>query len=286
MLLVVGAALIFSVHPVLTRWVGWSALAVFGVRACVEWIVGQLYLRVRYSERPTNWRKWFTPGAVLWSGLAFAASNYSYIAGVTTTNAMNATVLCYTSPFFAALMSIPILKRRITRSMKAVVVLGTVGVMFFFCSKSSEESHYGEICAVLCGLFWALHLVILEKIDSPQDQVGALMVGFSLGAPFALFAIPGLPDSSFAQISTMTLLGVISFVPFIWCVKAMKTTSNEPERLESFWVSSILLIEPIVAPFLAWQFLDEVPNQMQYVGATFLLASVIISIRVEMKNAK
>jgi len=197
--------------------------------------------------------------------------------------------LRYVDSGFAALLaalqplSILVLMRIVQRKslkLKSIigVVLGLVGMYLLVSQKSlnTEEGMLLGICMIFtCILSWSIGSLFVAQADLPKNffiTTGYQMVsaGVLLGIGSVIFneqwSSP-LDWSSRAQISMGCLIifgGIAAFTSFNYLLKMVSTEK----------VATSAYVNPVIAIFFGWYFLDEVITQQTIIAAAVLLTGV------------
>ncbi len=177
------------------------------------------------------------------------------------------------------LLMMRILQGKKIESMSVVgIILGVIGIYLLVGQKqmiSHENTIYGMIMIFVCMLSWAYGSLFVAKAELPgnffintgyQMFMGGLMlllVSLSLGenwkAPM---------EWGFEIQLTMTALilfgSIVAFTSFNYLLRHVS-----PEK-----VATSTYVNPIIALFLGWYYLDEIISQQSIIAAVVLLTGV------------
>ncbi len=266
-LLLVIAALCWSLGGLLIKAVPWSPLAVAGGRG----LIAGMFLLL--TNRGLNFH--FSRVQVL-GAVAYAACTVTFCTATKLTTAANAILLQYTAPVWVALLGAWFLGEKARRAdwITIVVVLG--GMALFFADALEVHHLLGNTIAVLSGVFFAIMTVALRK-QKEGSAVESIILGnflaFAVGAWWILDA-PAMPITGWGS---LLALGVVQLGISYWLyARAIKHVT----ALEAVLIP---VIEPILNPLLVLYALGERPTTLSLIGGGVVLTAVtaraVISVR-------
>ncbi|MES2697757.1 MAG: DMT family transporter, partial [Verrucomicrobiota bacterium] len=177
-LLLVIAALCWSLGGLLIKAVTWSPLAVAGARG----LIAALFLFVTHRSLRFHFSRDQVIGAI-----AYAACTITFCAATKLTTAANAILLQYTAPVWIALFGAWFLGERATRSDWITIAVVLAGMVLFFADGLEMANFVGNALAVLSGVCFAAMTIALRKQrdGSPVESVilGNL-IAFLVGLPW------------------------------------------------------------------------------------------------------
>lgn len=158
------------------------------------------------------------------------------------------------------------------------VVLGIIGIYLLIGQQevlAKENATIGIVLIIACMISWAYGSLFVGKAELPKNyfvNTGYQMVtgGIMLVIVSLLFDEPwSLPTawSSEVQISMLLLIlfgSIVAFTSFNYLLKIVS-----PEK-----VATSTYVNPIVALFLGWYFLDEIITLQSIIAAIVLLTGV------------
>lgn len=173
------------------------------------------------------------------------------------------------------------------------VGLGIIGI--YLLVSQDEIVHgpdywYGMLAIVSCLFTWGYASLFVGKADMPQNffvnsalqmiLAGILMIGISVGfEDVDAINWSEISDRTIYSMAFLILLGsIVAFTAFNFLLRYVS-----PEK-----VSTSTYVNPIVAMFLGWYFLDEVITSTSLVATSILLVGVyfINSNRFKRKGAR
>ena len=259
-LLLVGAALCWSLGGVLIKWVGasWPGMAVSGGRG----LLAGLFLLLTNRGLRFHFSRDQLLGAVGYAGCTVA-----FCLSTTLTSAANAILLQYTAPVWVALLGAWLLGERATRADWATIIVALAGMALFFRDSLTVGHLAGDALGLLSGVFFAGMTIALrrQKDGSAVDSIilGNLLA-FLIGLP-AIVTAPPLPPSGWLALAA---LGFLQLGLSYWLyARAIRHVT----ALEAVLIP---VIEPVLNPVWVLLVLGEVPTRWALIGGVIVLAAV------------
>lgn len=257
-LLLVIAALCWSLGGLLIKAVTWPPLAVAGGRgliAAVFLLLTNRGLRFHFSRDQVL-------GAV-----AYAACTVTFCTATKLTTAANAILLQYTAPVWVALFGAWFLGERATRTDWITIVVVLAGMGLFFADSLEVAHLVGNVIAVISGVCFAAMTLALRKqkdTSAAESIILGNLLAFAIGA-WWIFHAPALPARGWAA---LLVLGVVQLGVSYWLyARAIKHVS----ALEAVLIP---VIEPILNPVWVLLSLGEKPTTFALAGGVIVLAAV------------
>jgi drug/metabolite transporter (DMT)-like permease len=260
-LLLLLAALCWSLGGVLLKSVDWPPLAVAGGRGLIAAVF--LYLVAGRSFR-FRWG-WLPIG----TAVAYAGCTVLFAAANRYTTAANAILLQYTAPVYVALLGAWLLREKPSRSdwLMMAVVLG--GMALFLYDGLQLNSLTGILLAIASGVFFA-GMIVMLRMQKDGAPLGSIilgnLIGFLIGLPFIIDA--PLPDARSSV--ALLLLGVVQLgIPYLLYARAIRHVT----ALEAVLIP---VIEPILNPVWVMLLIGERPSPLALVGGAVVLVAVTL----------
>ena len=253
-LLLAGAALLWSTGGLFIKAVEWNALAIASVRSAIAAVTVYLFI-----GRPR-----FTFSAVQLGGAAaYAATVILFVMANKLTTAANAIFLQYTATLYVALFGAWFLHEHPTRLDWTLIFVALGGIGLFFVDQLSLHGLWGNLCALGSGLAFAA-LILLLRRQKDASPVESVLLGNALTAlicfPFVLGPMPGAKSWL-----GLLWLGVFQLgLAYVLYTKAIKHV----RALESTLISTI---EPVLNPIWVMLFLGEFPSPWSWAGGALVL---------------
>ena len=264
------ATLGWSLSGLFVRWVpdldGWG---VNGYRAPATAICLLIYLALRYrSELPRHlWPK--QPQALLMVGLFFGVGSTLYVYALTRGNVASVSVLCATSPFFAALLAWLFIRERASAVSLAATVVALVGVAIVVQAEMSALATGLLAAAISLGtaFCFAGQTVWLRRHRDIEMMPGIALGGLMVFAFVSVFV--GLPQVPLWQVGLLSLMGLVQLaLPLILFAAGAKRVPVVPAML-------IALADVVLNPFWVWLVHGEQPPSGTIAGGVLILSAII-----------
>lgn len=187
-------------------------------------------------------------------------------------------LIASTQPLFVLLLLRLIDRKPFQKKSIIGVVLGMFGMYLLVSQKeliTSEDTLLGIFMMLTCVLSWSYGSVFVSKADLPKSFMVTtgyqmLVAGFVLAvASLSIFEpwISPLNWTSEVQISMVLLVvfgGIIAFTAFNYLLKNVSTEK----------VSTSAYVNPVIAIFMGWYFLDEKLTTQSMIASIVLLTGV------------
>jgi drug/metabolite transporter (DMT)-like permease len=187
-------------------------------------------------------------------------------------------LLASTQPLFVLFLLRLIDRKPFQKKSLIGVALGMIGMYLLVSQvelRTSEGSLLGIFMILTCVLSWSYGSVFVSKADLPKSFM--VSTGYQmLAASFILFIVSislneqwssPLTWSTNVQISMLILIvfgGIFAFTAFNYLLKVVS-----PEK-----VSTSAYVNPVIALFMGWYFLDEVLSTQSVIASIVLLTGV------------
>jgi drug/metabolite transporter (DMT)-like permease len=206
--------------------------------------------------------------------------------GEVTVNAGAASMLISAGPIFTALLSSVFLGERLTRLGWGGILLAFAGVSLIALSGGKGLRFTpGALLILLAAAVAAVYSILSKKILRRQSALDFTCYSIWAGTIPLLIFLPGLlrrfpmaaPPATFAVIYLGIFPGAIAYV--LW--------NHALSRMPASLLSSFLYLSPVLASFIAWVWLGEVPALLTIVGgAIAILGVILVQTRGSVKEAR
>ena len=258
-MMVVGAALLWSSGGFLVKWVDWSALSIAGSRCIIAAFFLCLYLRrlPRFVKKPVFWL----------NALCYAGLVTNFVLATKLTTAANAIFIQYMAPVYVALLAPFILKEPTRGKDWIFIIIAIAGMALFFMDGLTLQGLEGNLIAIASGFCFALFNMTLRRI--PKENVSDAVVwgnvlAFIICLPFFDFA--NLPDAQGWM--GIFILGAVQLG------LAYYLFTQASVHLAALELTVIPIIEPILNPIIVALFIGEVPGKWAIVGGIIVLTTI------------
>lgn len=258
-LLLLLAALCWSLGGVLIKSIDWPPMAIAGGRSAIA--IPMILLCI---GRP----RFTFSRAQIGGALAYAGTVILFVFATRMTTAANAIFLQYTAPIYVALIGRWYLGEDASRIDWLVIAVALIGIALFFMDRLTVSGWWGNVIALGSGLAFACVALFLrrEKAGSPVASIvlGNVIVALA-GLPFILQA-PSLGESSLWR---LVLLGTAQLgLPYVFYATAIK-------QVTALEATLIPLLEPVLNPLWVMLALGERPGPWAILGGLLVLGAVL-----------
>lgn len=260
LLLLVGAALLWSSGGLLIKTVVWNPMAISGMRSAIAAVLMICWRRGRVHF---NWSP-----AQIGGALSYAATVILFVIANKLTTAANAILLQYTAPIYTAILGTVLLKERTTKLDWITITIVLSGMALFFFDRLSFRGMWGNVCAILSGVAFACEAIFLrmQKDGSPLESV---ILGNIIAAVIGLPFMFG-PSPNAVGWSCLVLLGLLQLgISYILYTTAIKSVT----ALEAIIIP---IIEPILNPIWVFLVFHEHPGRWVFLGGAIVLIAVTV----------
>jgi drug/metabolite transporter (DMT)-like permease len=152
---------------------------------------------------------------------------------------------------------------------------------YLLSTGGSFQIRPGDILILISSLFWAMHVVVVSKMQGKMDALPFALGQFSvcglLNLLTGIFVERPAQADMLAVIPAIIYTGVVSIaIGFTLQVVAQRHTPANDAAL-------IMSLESVFAVFFGWLFLKENLLPVQIAGCILILAAVVL---VQVKNGK
>jgi len=255
-LLLLAAAILWSLGGVLIKSIDWTPTAIAGSRSLIAIVV--IGMVMPDVCRKISWR--ILPGA-----LAYAGTVVLFVIATKLTSAANAIFLQYTAPIYIAVISPWVLRERTKPLDWLLILVALCGVALFFVDQLSLEGLSGVIAALASGVSFAW-LTVFMRLHRNESPEAIVLLGNVLTL---LFASPWM--FPFANLERngiwILLLGVLQLaIPYLLYSRAIK-------HIRALDAAIISIIEPILNPIWVILVKGEHASRWSIFGGAIVLTT-------------
>lgn len=248
-----------------------SAFYRLGIAAIV---LAPLFLRnAKRSALPHGWRIWLL--AVL-AGLFFMLDLAVWNTSLFLTKVANSTLLGNDTPIIVGLVALFIFRERLKISywVGLAIAIGGMGIIVGHDLFSGSGFGLGDLLAMLAGFFYALYLLVIQRVRAVMDTATSLWISTAVGTVLlvALNVVLGraLWGFSLSQYAALIALGLVSQV--VGYLSINFALGHLPASI----VSPTMLGQPVLTAILAVPFLGEMLEPRQIVGGLVALVGIFL----------
>lgn len=268
-ILVLIAAILFSMGGLCIKMVPWSPLAINGARSLISVVVLAVYLKMVKHKIVVN-------KAVLFGAVCMTGTTSLYCAANKLTTAANAIVLQFTAPIFVILLMWALKNEKPKKVDIMACVVVFAGIICFFVDGLFLGNMLGNFVAVLSGVCYAG--VFMMNSFEKSDAISSVFLGHGLSAVTGIGFVFGETDFGTQAISGILVLGIFQMaIAYIFMSKGL-------EQVSAVTASLTTAIEPILNPLLVAFFWGEKISVLSLAGAAIVIAGVIGYNLIKVKN--
>ncbi|GAE34008.1 permease of the drug/metabolite transporter [Halalkalibacter akibai JCM 9157] len=202
--------------------------------------------------------------------------SFSFITfGVKSTSASNAGFLVSLAVIFVPILSAVFLKEKLNTRVLFGICLAFLGIGLLTVN-TQLQINTGDALCILGALFYAIYILVTGTLTKHVDSLslGIVQLGFAgffgLVSSIVSTETTTLPNSEASWIAILSLGIFCSAIGFTVQTISQKYTTPTNTGL-------IFSLEPVVAVVFAFVLLGETMTAQGYLGATILLAGVLVS---------
>ncbi|MCE1205585.1 MAG: DMT family transporter [Holophagaceae bacterium] len=195
--------------------------------------------------------------------------------GEVTVQAGAASLLISAAPVFTALLSVAVLKERLTKLGWLGILLAFTGVALIALS-GGQGLHFtpGALLILLAATVAAIYSILSKKLLRRHAALAFTCYSIWAGTLPLLVFLPGLlrrlpvaaPQATFAVIYLGIFPAAIAYVLWNYALA----------RMPASLLSSFLYLSPVLASLIAWLWLGEIPALLTLVGGAIAILGVIL----------
>lgn len=197
------------------------------------------------------------------------------------------TALGFSMPIFLALLSFPLLGERIRPGRALAVGAGLVGVLIVMRpwqagAQRGADLLLGPSAVVMAGVAcWALAMISIRRMGQAGERNVTIVLLFSLGSSVVagLLCVPVWVTPDGSTLMALLGIGVVSALAQILMTEGYR--SGEATMLAPFEYGAILY-----TVLMGWLIWAEVPDGWEFAGIGVLVASGLLSWRLESRGAE
>ena len=258
-LLVAGAALLWSTGGLAIKWIDLPPLNIVFHRA---WIASlTLFLLLRPARiRPS--REFFVACGT------YAGMIITFVVATKWTTAANAIFLQDSGIVWVLVFSPLVAGEAIDRRDVAAVAACLAGMVLFFVGRISAQGQAGNLMSLLSGAFYAATILFLRRLKGPVSEWTAIVGNLAaalISLPLAShpLAVPARATVPLAFLGIVQIGGAYTFF-----VRGLG-------RIRAAEASIVSLLEPIFNPIWVFLGIGERPTVFAIGGAAIVLAAIV-----------
>jgi drug/metabolite transporter (DMT)-like permease len=260
-------AFLWSTSGLFIKLVNWHPVVIAGSRSFMAALFMAAIRFIFPSKFVVKSRK-----GPLWAGaIVYALTMQSFVIANKLTTSANAIMLQYSAPVWAGLLGWVLIKEKPHWEHWGALVCVFGGLALFFKDSLSGGAFVGDSVALLSGVFFGAHSVLLrmQKDGNPADSMLlAHILNFTFSLPFfflhfPVFEAPGM--------TAVLYMGIIQ----IGCASLL--FSFGIKRVSAVQAMLTAMIEPVLNPLWVLVVTGEKPSISAVIGGGIIIAAVMAS---------
>jgi DME family drug/metabolite transporter len=270
LLLIVGAALLWSTGGLFIKWTTLSAYELsFGRSLLAALTVAFFTRREGFGLNRIN----------ALASVLYAALLLLFVLATKQTTAANAIFLQYTAPIYVLILEPLIYKEKFRAADLVAVVVCIVGMSLFFVGKLRPEDVSGNVLALASGLCFAFYFLLLRHSRSRDvNRASSVIYGnllIVLITPFIIMAtaptgLETLLHPSLTDALIVLYLGIVQIG-----LAYTLFTLGMARGVRSLDAGIVGYIEPVLNPVWVFLILNERPSEWALIGGTIIISAVV-----------
>jgi drug/metabolite transporter (DMT)-like permease len=220
-------------------------------------------------------------GGIVAGCILFFANTFQQV-GMSYTTAGNAAFITAMYIVLVPIISI-ILKHKINFSNWVGVAFAVLG-LYFITIQNSFIINYGDFLQILCAVFFALHIVLIDNLVKRVDGIKLSVVQFMTCSAISLvcaFAFEDVRISGIMQGALPILYGGICSVGIAYTLQVIGQKNAKASH-----AALIMSLEAVFGAFGGLIILHENLGYRGYIGCVLMLAGILISQYPNLKKLK
>lgn len=251
-------ALLWSTGGILIKLINLDPIAIAGFRSLFAAIIFLPFIGNPFKLRLNKLK--------LLCALCYVGNVTLIVVATKYTTAANAILLQYTAPIYVTLFSASFLGERISKREYITVIGVLIGMVLFAYDGLTNKGMFGNVLAMLSGMFFAGIILLSKKIDT-SSPIEPLFLGNLLTAllcsPF--FFTQSVSTNDFRM---LLVLGVFQLgIPYVLYAFAIRYIS-------AIQTSLITTLEPILNPIWVFLVTSELPSPLSLAGGLIVISFI------------
>lgn len=276
---IILAMLIWGTMGVFIKTIPLSSLEIAFYRS----IIGAIFIIILSIAQREKWNKEDLKEdlkVLIPSGIALGTGWVLLFQGYKNTTISIATLSYYIAPVFIVILSIFVLKEKITRKKILCIIVAIIGLLLVLdinnLGNIGDNNHVlGIIYSVLAAVFYAIVVILnkfIKKVSGFKVTIVQLLVSTIILMPFTIV-------NSTRSILSLDILSLVLllFVGIVHTGIAYLLYFSSVKEIEGQSIAILSYMDPIFALLIAGIFLGEKMTIIQLLGGILILGSAYIS---------
>jgi len=219
-------------------------------------------------------------GALVAAGLFFAGDLGVWHWSIVWTSVANSTLLANLAPIFVTLAGWLLWRRRVTGVFLIGMVVAIAGMFVLVGPNFSVGGKrlMGDALGALTAVFYAGYMLAIKVARDDGAATVRLMAWSTSITAVALLPVALLSPQPFMPASAQGWLVVVGLA-LVTQILGQGLIAYAFAHLPASLSSVSLLIQPVVAAFVAWRLFGEAVGAQQFIGGAVVLAGILLARR-------
>ncbi len=181
--------------------------------------------------------------------------------------------------FLVPLFSWPLTKKRPTLYVFLCALLSIVGIgLLGLNAEDATSVNIGDILTLVCGIFYAIHIIFTAKYDEAEDPLLLSILQFAFASLFGWITAPFI-DGAFPTQGIMNTKVIVSMLYLgVFSTMVAFTLQNVSLKyLPSHLASLFLSFESVFGVFFGILILKEPFTFRMFIGCVLIFVSVVLA---------
>ena len=275
---IILAMLIWGTMGIFIKTIPLSSLEIAFYRS----IIGALFIIILSISQKEKWNKEDLRKdlkILIPSGIALGAGWVLLFQGYKNTTVSIATLSYYIAPVFIVILSIIVLKEKITRKKILCIIVAIIGLLLVLDIKNlgniGDNNLLGIIYSVLAAVFYAIVVILnkfIKKLSGSKVTIVQLLVSTIILMPFTILnSTRSLMSLDMLSLFLLLLVGIVhTGIAYLLYFSSVKEIEGQSIAILSY-------MDPIFALVIAGLFLGEKMTLIQLFGGILILGSAYVS---------
>lgn len=214
-------------------------------------------------------------GYLLVAGLFLSMHFYTWITSLQLTTVGNSIFLESTHPLFGWILSMVILKEKISNIFIPYFLIASIGMYFIISGdiQLNENALTGDFLAIFSAFCIAAYLIIARILKNEIDFFPYIFIVYSIAAfcTFIIIIFKGL-NFWYIPLNGWILLLLMAIGPNLIGHSILNWASR---KIPVYKVNMAFLGEAVLATVYAAILLNEIPHQEFYIGAILIIVAIV-----------
>jgi drug/metabolite transporter (DMT)-like permease len=260
-------AILWSTSGLFIKLINWHPLLIAGSRS----VIAALFLLTVRTVFPRRGRAKNQAFPFIAGGIAYALTMITFVTANKMTSTANAILLQYSAPVWAAILGWVLIREKPHWEHWLALALVAGGLLLFFRESLGGGAFWGDCVAVLSGIFFGAHSVLLrmQKEGNPADSMLlSHAICAALALPFFFLSTPVPSAGAFGALAFMGIFQVgVSSLLFSYGIR----------RVSAMGAMLTAMIEPVLSPVWVLIVTGERPSPSALAGGGIIVAAVLLS---------